>query len=524
MAFYEKVFRSCDCCGKTFEAEVPTFIRVPADNNLKEKIFMGEILTHKCPNCMSLNKIRYPLLYVDDVNKFIVNGNNYDSCLYEKKQLQEDYPGYQIYNAYSEYRFRECILAREFGYEPNTIEVLKYYYEKEATKLNKHNYRLFIDNSACIKIGDDGELIICLFSVTKDNNKKQKEIVVDYNFYNKMFDKTKEILLGADTSSVSRGYLAKLNTFSLKERNEELKHKYKFAFIEDEVGNITLSYVQSFNDKRFKVGDVVVAIDWDKNGNAYRTCGVINSFIYLSDIEVPYEINELPVLTYKLRSKKLDFKIDLSSTINDSYGKQTMNLFDSYLKDSNSFNYNKLFARKLILPIEVTINKESFDDYDFVNQDPFDTSVCPYVENNKGYIKVFTSKAEIKEELDANEVELSFKKIINLFLQNALNFDGIIINSDTDKLILTLDNLLNLLTNSVMTIKEKMISFLNNCNNKEIDFIGKEKYDVICKVYLQNKKPSEIMTENNLSKKDIDYFLSDGYGRIKRILRCKIFN
>ena len=72
-----------------------------------------------------------------------------------------------------------------------------------------------------------------------------------------------------------------------------------------------------------------------------------------------------------------------------------------------------------------------------------------------------------------------------------------------------------------MTNHDLMKEFVDNVSEEEIKFIGEDKYNLIKTVYSTDIGLKAIREELNLSKEKADYMLSDGYGRIKRILKSK---
>ena len=51
MAIYRDKEIQCEKCKTIYESKFPSFIRVPADNDIKNEFVSGEFHFHKCPNC-----------------------------------------------------------------------------------------------------------------------------------------------------------------------------------------------------------------------------------------------------------------------------------------------------------------------------------------------------------------------------------------------------------------------------------------------------------------------------------------
>ena len=143
------------------------------------------------------------------------------------------------------------------------------------------------------------------------------------------------------------------------------------------------------------------------------------------------------------------------------------------------------------------------------------------VNGDDRYLAVYTDQDEVKSDDLCVKLIHTFNDMLKIFFYEG-TLDEIMLNPDTDNVILSVDKIFNILTNRIMTNSDLFKEALNTFNEKEISFIGYEKYNKIRKIYFENKNPKMIMEEDNLTAKEIDYYLSDGYSRIKRILRSRL--
>ena len=63
---------ACPQCGASSEVKVFKTVNVTTDRNFREQLLSGEMLHFHCPNCGHDAQLRYPMLYNDINNKFMV--------------------------------------------------------------------------------------------------------------------------------------------------------------------------------------------------------------------------------------------------------------------------------------------------------------------------------------------------------------------------------------------------------------------------------------------------------------------
>ena len=500
---YEEI--KCEACGNIFEYENYFFIRVPEDNELKQDLVTRELYKHRCPNCNHETYKSYPLIYVDDDKKYVLVGDEYESYLAIKDELKESFEGYNLFNAYRDVQLSEMIRLIDKDYSPYACELLKYVAIRKFEKYFKKNRLPYIVLASMAEVIND-ELSIEV--VYKDLNDKlhAKQKVISYHSYNKAYDFLDTKYQGSDISIFNYDYIRKLNILNKNDNIDEIKScEYEFLLVSTPSNDTMLMFVQSFNNGKFKEEDIVVSTYYDKHDNCILIPGYVRKVIHMTDFEFPYEINDLPVATYKRK----DLDLTTSKSSNEVLGN---NELASLLKkglDSKE-EYDKVFNSNYIIPM---IAEEL--------SDQMDANFKLVVNGDDRYLAVYTDQDEVKSDDLCVKLIHTFNDMLKIFFYEG-TLDEIMLNPDTDNVILSVDKIFNILTNRIMTNSDLFKEALNTFNEKEISFIGYEKYNKIRKIYFENKNPKMIMEEDNLTAKEIDYYLSDGYSRIKRILRSRL--
>ena len=505
MAIFRDKEIQCEKCKTIYESKVPSFIRVPADNNLKGEILSGEIHCSNCPECGYKNFEPAPLLYVDDEKEIAIIADTYEEALIVRKELQEEYPNFKYYFAENPWIITDIINAIDNGFDPLVLEFIKYdgkrFFEKKIKKYQVRN--------SYISYSDDGYDLKLVFVVSDINGDfDEKEMTISSELFNSYVEKVEKFKVGADLSVISEQYIKKLYYLARNLKVDEAKQtSYEFLLYRDEYDNAHMAFVQSFNDGKFKEGENVALVDYDKKNNCSIKFCTVESIIHMSDYEYYSEINDLPVATYKVDDFELESSLPSDTQLHNEELKEA--LLNNFKKN----DYDVLFDANVIVPMQLFADYDDILDIRKVN--------IEYEENDKTYYSLYLDQSDIKDDLASSDLIVNFQTVLKYFFTIADQYDGIIINPDTDKFKLSIDRLFRLITNRIMTNHDLMVDFLNNASKEEIDFIGEDKYNLIKKVYSTDIGLAAIREELNLSKEKADYMLSDGYSRIKRIIKSR---
>ena len=147
-----------------------------------------------------------------------------------------------------------------------------------------------------------------------------------------------------------------------------------------------------------------------------------------------------------------------------------------------------------------------------------------YEIDNQSYLCVYTDQKHILKDEDSNGVSpwiFNLDDIINFIIQNSERYDGIVINPKKDEIVLSTKELyLNYVSERILQNDKRMKWLLEKLTDEEINFVGKDSIKYISLIYFDNKNPGQISDELHVSKADIGKAISEGYYRLKIVIRA----
>jgi hypothetical protein len=164
---------------------------------------------------------------------------------------------------------------------------------------------------------------------------------------------------------------------------------------------------------------------------------------------------------------------------------------------------------------------EQSNELDIDSDDQADTNFKLIIRNDKRYLVVYTDQKDVKANDVAVKLVYPFNDMLKIFFYDGA-LDGILFNPETDNVVFEVNKIFDLITNRIMTNDELMKGFIYNANTEEIKFIGEENYNLIKDVYSNDIGLNAIREKLNLTEEKAGFMLSDGYGRIKRILTSNL--
>lgn len=120
---------ACPKCGKMNEIKVYKTVNATTDQNFREELLGGELLRFRCSDCGKEAELRYPLLYNDMKNKFMVyyvpevDRDKVTDEQLEKRYGEIDGVTRRLVGSYND--LKEKIHVFESGLDDRVIEVVK---------------------------------------------------------------------------------------------------------------------------------------------------------------------------------------------------------------------------------------------------------------------------------------------------------------------------------------------------------------------------------------------------------------
>lgn len=516
--FNEKnVKLKCPSCKSTYEVEYPSFIRVPQDKKQKQDLLSGRLFNHECPNCHHIDFHAFALTYVDDENKAVVIGNFYANALITKLEMKDNYLDYKFYIVEEPMILLDAINSIDHHIDPLVMEFIKYDKTKRF-ELKKDDYIIWDTH---VRFSEDGSVIKLVFDVENSKlNRNEMTQSITSELYNKYEAKVERYKKGADLSVLSPHYVNKLYQLAKNLEIEEAKSvQYEILQCRDKYDNAQLVLVQYFNEGKFKVGDKVAALDYHKGSDKYTIyIQKVERIIHMTDIEYIVDIEVLPVAVYKVGSMQFETTMDSDAELDNGH------LKDIILSDFKSKEYDTFFNSNVIIPMTVEMSVEGLREA--INEDNISLNSLTHkfktVEIGEyKYFALYLDQADVKDEKVGLKVVVDFKTALCQYFSIADQYDGIVLNPETDNIWLSTGRLLNIMADKTMTNSKAMIDFIFDATKEEIEYIGVDKFNLIKEVYTSDIGLAAILEKLNLSTIKADYMLGDGYRRIKNILRSK---
>ena len=532
----------CHDCHEKFEIEFITLVDVNTYPELKDKVIDGTLYMHKCPHCGYINFFYNPSLYVDSKNQVMIQQGNipslveyYNIVVKEQiKEMQEQIPElieYKQIGAEDYVDLVNKILFFEHGLDYRIATIYQVLMEEEFAEHHKSKNgdaenKPTVVNS-CFE-EKDGNLSMCIYYFTdeKRENKKKKTYPFNKKIYDDIKDKYSNELDKVFTYCFTRDMAKKFLKYQDQKYSKQKDFMMEVAVVDIDEKHKIMAFVPEFKEGQFKEHDEVCLM---KSQNI--TKGVISSIFRMSIYELPYCLDEIPVIAYKLQNIQL-------KPVNEYIDKVVGNKMWELYKDNQEIkhkDYEMIGNSNIILGEVETFNfKQFLDEYvndcidgKFVNKKgnievpigSYDTEYLTLKNSNDGhrYLCIYIEKKELSNSQAKGSV-YKFDDVVRLVLNNPDKYSGIVINPESNKIFIPNKKLVHYKSDRIMLNSNRMRELLDKLTPEEINYLEPFNYEVIRKVYFEETSPKKIAEDLGRPFEDIHYALGYGYWYLKVII------
>ena len=163
------------------------------------------------------------------------------------------------------------------------------------------------------------------------------------------------------------------------------------------------------------------------------------------------------------------------------------------------------------------------DPSEFINANVSQKLVSKNI-NGRELLCIYLNQKDVPDEIDDDGVSklvVSFNDIVKYIIQMPDENDGIVINPDSDNIMLPASVFVSTyFVDRVMTNDKRMIKVLDSLTDEETEYIGKENYELISNIYFTKKTLNEVRESLGISSTKANDLLNEGYQKLKMIVKC----
>lgn len=491
----------CEKCGKEFDAEIYTSV----DESLRSEVLSLDIYKHTCPHCHESSINLTPLCYSDNEKQFMILLNNY----LELENTKNDYlkqasifsdfsklfKEFQIVGVTNPRELVEAIVILENKLDYRMTKVLIKIVESEFIDYMKNegldyvhygSYLMYDEaNNLNIEFLVDNQGEKGTFMVPLDDYKELYENIYN-NYYDELY-KIDSLIFNSDTARKFVNFIG---------ADEEIKKsRIKLALCICEDGYFIYSNILNYNFNKYKEGDIL-CVCYNDEYLKVKIVKLIDETIEKSFVDP----TEIATTMWLYEPKILN---QTGDDIDDLDNSELLNGLKIFTENDYNITY---FPDELVMTSDVIAAKMVEN---IKNDDQILAFDVRTIEDRK-YMCVYLDKNHLPQNNDDYKI-FSFNDTIEFIISNPDSFNGVIINPDDEEIILDIKTLSFYKRNRYMSDPKRMINLLEHLTEDEIEYMTKESYDVICKVYFEDKTPVEIAVEMNKKESEIHKLLGEGY-------------
>ena len=518
MSLEHKKQIKCEECGKAFDVSVFESINVSINPELKEKVINGEIYCFECPHCHHVHHISYPFLYHDMEHKFMINQGtpgelmNYYEEMKDNK-VSKDFPGLMenyINIGVTSYRnllSKIAILEKGLDYRVATVcqlilkmQVSKYADEKKQEKVVDAFY-----------IVEDDKLTLLVQMQSLEDEEKGRFIPLELkeDFYNEIKENHFDRLKDSYPFFFDEDQALKYMTTNFDKIDEMKQDFYEIVLAYTSNGRYYVTFVPKFNEGKFKENDVVIVMkDMDLAKMRIKKVLKMNAF------EMPLVLDNMPVVVRAVEGMSLT----TSGNSNDELDNKALKeMFAKFQKDKD-LDEELILKSNVIAVLEVVSKMDPEEMSNLKVGDTIDGTMVKMdfktiYDQGRPLFAVYLEQGDIKDEY-ASKTIYNFDTLITVVLNSPNHFNGIIVNPDTDKIVLNMADLLEYKCGKVFGHAGRMRKLLLSLSEKEIDYLGKGLYELVCKLYFEDKGMDSLSNDTGKTEEE----LKKSFGRARWLL------
>ena len=498
----------CEECGQVFDVTVFDSINVSINPELKEKVISGEIYCFECPHCHHVHHISYPFLYHDMEHRFMIKQGptgelmNYFEEMKNNKlsatfpELMGEYTNIGV-TSYSDLLSKIAILEKGLDFKVATIcqAIMK----TQVSKFAKEKKQEQVVDSFYIIERDKLTLLIQLQSLEDDEKVRFIPLELKEEFYNEIKETHSENLKKLYPFFFDEEQAIKYMMTDLDKIDELEKDTYEIVLAYTSNGSYFVTYVPKFNEGKFKQNDVILVMK-DKSLAKMR----IKSISKMNSFEMPLALYNMPVVVRSVE----DITLTASGNSNDVIDNKALKEMLIKFQKENDLNEELILKSNVISVLDIVSKMDPEEMEKLKIGDIIDGSMIKmdfktFNEKGRSLLAVYLEQSDVKDEY-ASKAIYNFDSLITMVLNSPDRYDGIVVNPDLEKIILSMEDLLEYKSGKIFSHTGRMRKLLVSLNEKEINYIGKDIYEYVCKLYFENKNLETISKETGKTEEELE--------------------
>lgn len=492
----------CPICGAKVKDIALDIIFADKKPELREQVRSGEFFTFECPHCHCYPRLGGPLSYIDDTNKFyaVLAPIGELMCLY--LDGMGDKSDYIHVGATDCFGFVSKILMLEKGldhrYGELYLQALSLNRDEELENgidLPTDEGVCYVDNAYFDIVNGEMKAVLKI----KSDAMMNKACLEDYIFEEKLYDAVES----HERSNIERATSFLFDREAAfkyigESEDDECTKLENLLILQPDQGPSEFVLVPSCSESCYKIGDPVVAAD-----NSYSYKGVVRKFFQMDRHHLPRKLEDIPTVLYKATRYDLIQSLPVGTQlINDDIRRMI-----SKTKKNEVPSPKKLSKADVILPVNLNLGTSIGPKF-----------VVDYIEEYEGNFLIVYLDNEDAEGDPSTPFIYKFDDVMQIVLRNPDQYDGIVINPDAERYIMTFDMLTRYRIYSVLHYKRDTIALLESLNDKEREYLGDIQYRLIYTAYTEDVNPKILSKRFKLKIADIDRYLNEGYSRLEKIV------